>query len=67
MAHPMFSETEPMTFEQAIAQTQALLEQVATETLAETELEAAIAQLVQSENGATGFFCHLSHQRVHLR
>lgn len=45
-----------LTFEAAIAQTQALLDQIEQQSLSDAELEAAIAQLVQTQNGARGFF-----------
>lgn len=48
--------TPEMTFEEAIAQTQVLMEQFKQEILSEAELETAIAQLVSTENGARGFF-----------
>lgn len=44
----------PVTFEQAIAQTQALLSQA--EVGEAPELAAAIAELVKTETGARGFF-----------
>ncbi|MBW4517305.1 MAG: hypothetical protein KME11_19020 [Timaviella obliquedivisa GSE-PSE-MK23-08B] len=46
--------TEAITFEQAIALTQNLLTQL--EQLSEPEIQAAIATLVSTENGARGFF-----------
>lgn len=47
---------EPLTFEQAIELTHSLLDQLEQNTLSESEVEAAIANLVSSENGARGFF-----------
>lgn len=47
-----FSVPESISFEQAIALTQSIL----AEPLSDTELESIIAALVQSENGARGFF-----------
>lgn len=44
----------PVTFEQAIAQTQALLSQAEVEE--SPEIVAAIAELVKTESGARGFF-----------
>jgi hypothetical protein len=44
----------PPTFEQAIALTQSLLEQL--DTLPEPEIQQTLSQLVNSENGARGFF-----------
>lgn len=46
--------SESVTFEEAIAFTQSLLEQIST--MGEAEIEEAIASLVKSENGARGFF-----------
>jgi len=45
-----------ITFEQAIALTQSLLLSMATGEISPTEIEATIAELVKSENGARGFF-----------
>ncbi|MEB3279761.1 MAG: hypothetical protein VKK42_12685 [Lyngbya sp.] len=50
------STSEDLTFEQAIAQTQTLLENIAANDLSESETEAAIANLVKTHNGARGFF-----------
>ncbi len=50
------SNSEDLTFEQAIAQTQTLLEDMAANALSESETEAAIANLVKTHNGARGFF-----------
>jgi hypothetical protein len=47
---------EDITFEQAIAFTQVLLTQIEQQTLSAAAVEATIAALVQSENGARGFF-----------
>jgi hypothetical protein len=47
---------EPLSFEAAIAQTQHLLDTMEQGTLSEVEIEAAIAQLVATPNGARGFF-----------
>lgn len=44
-----------ITFEQAIALTQSLLSQMSESKLQPTEVEATIAKLVKSENGARGF------------
>ncbi len=46
--------SETITFEEAIAFTQSLLERI--DTINEVEKEAAIASLVKTENGARGFF-----------
>lgn len=51
-----FSVPDKISFEQAIALTQSLLSELEQEKLSEAELEAAIAALVASENGARGFF-----------
>jgi len=45
-----------ITFEDAIAFTQALLAQLETQALSEADEAAAIASLIGSENGARGFF-----------
>jgi hypothetical protein len=45
-----------VTFEQAIALTQSLLAELEQGTLADADLNASIAALVGSENGARGFF-----------
>lgn len=45
-----------VTFEQAIDLTQSLMAQLQQEQLSEADLEATIIALVQSENGARGFF-----------
>lgn len=45
-----------ITFEEAIASTQSLLEQVQASKLSPEQIGEAIAALVQSENGARGFF-----------
>ncbi|WP_413164533.1 hypothetical protein ACL6C3_01175 [Capilliphycus salinus ALCB114379] len=50
------STSEDLTFEQAIAQTQTLLENMAANDLSESETSAAIANLVKTHNGARGFF-----------
>ncbi|MEB3338172.1 MAG: hypothetical protein VKJ46_11960 [Leptolyngbyaceae bacterium] len=46
----------PVTFEEAIALTQSLLARMEHNDLSEVEVEAAIAALVHTENGARGFF-----------
>jgi hypothetical protein len=51
-----FSVPEGVTFEQAIALTQSLLPQIEQGKLTEADVETAIAALVQTENGARGFF-----------
>ena len=56
MSSPASEFTEDLTFEQAIAQTQTLLENMAANDLSESETEAAIANLVKTHNGARGFF-----------
>lgn len=54
-----------LTFEEAIAQTQALLDRLEQQSVSETELEQEIAQLVQTQNGARGFFVtYLSDERA---
>ena len=45
-----------ISFEQAIEVTQSLLAEVEQHRVSETELESIITALVQSENGARGFF-----------
>ena len=52
------------SFEQAIALTQSLLDQIEQDTIPEQEVEQTIATLVGSENGARGFFVtYLSDER----
>jgi hypothetical protein len=59
-----FTVPEEVTFEQAIALSQALVDQMAEGAIADDLLEPAIAQLVASENGARGFFVtYLSDER----
>jgi len=59
-----FTVPEGVTFEQAIALSQTVVEQIAQDTIADDLLESAIAQLVASENGARGFFVtYLSDDR----
>lgn len=48
--------THSISFEQAIEVTQSLLAEVEHHRVSETELESIITALVQSENGARGFF-----------
>lgn len=45
-----------LSFEQAIALTQSLMAQMQQNQVSEAELEAVLAALVSSENGARGFF-----------
>jgi hypothetical protein len=45
-----------LTFEEAIAIAQALLNRMAGGEISEEEIQAAIASLVKSQNGARGFF-----------
>jgi hypothetical protein len=47
---------ESVTFEDAIALTQSLLEQMSAGRLEDEEIQAAITDLVKTENGARGFF-----------
>jgi hypothetical protein len=53
---PVVQDSNALSFEAAIAQTQHLLAQVETNQYSDLEIEQAIAQLVQTENGARGFF-----------
>lgn len=65
--NPASSISDPLTltFEEAIAQTQALLDRLEHGSLSEAELEQEIAQLVQTQNGARGFFVtYLSDERA---
>lgn len=48
--------SEPLTFENAIALSQSLLLQVDSDKLSDAEISAQLAELVQTENGARGFF-----------
>lgn len=55
--NPMIQQIpNPITFENAIAETQSLLEKIATQTITNLEIQAKITNLVKSENGARGFF-----------
>lgn len=56
MVKSAFEVPGTVTFEQAIALSQSLLEQMSQELLQEPEIEQAISALVSSENGARGFF-----------
>lgn len=59
-----FTVPEGVTFEQAIALSQTLVDHIAQGAIADDLLESAIAQLVASENGARGFFVtYLSDDR----
>jgi hypothetical protein len=51
-----FSIPEDISFEGAIALTQGLLEQIDAGTLTDAQVEEVIACLVQTSNGARGFF-----------
>ncbi|MGI0489160.1 hypothetical protein ACN4EK_27425 [Pantanalinema rosaneae CENA516] len=60
----VFNIPEAISFEQAIAVTQALLEQMAQEELSSSEIELVLRALVSTENGARGFFVtYLSDDR----
>ncbi|AFY75945.1 MAG: hypothetical protein IGR93_17405 [Hydrococcus sp. C42_A2020_068] len=48
--------SESVTFEDAIALTESLLEQMSAGQLEDREIQAAITDLVKTENGARGFF-----------
>ncbi len=55
---------EEISFEEAIALTQSLMDAMEQQTLSEAEIEAAIAALVRTQNGARGFFVtYLSDER----
>ncbi|NJR66524.1 MAG: hypothetical protein HC772_16350 [Leptolyngbyaceae cyanobacterium CRU_2_3] len=56
MINPALVVPDAVTFEQAIALTQALLTELEQGNLSEAEIQAAIAALVQSKNGGRGFF-----------
>ena len=56
---------ETITFPAAIALTRSLLDAIAANTLDDTDIQAAIASLVKSENGARGFFVtYLTDERL---
>jgi hypothetical protein len=56
---------ENLTFEAAIALTQTLLDQMESGALADSDIEQTIANLVNTENGARGFFVtYLSDPRA---
>lgn len=48
--------SQSLTFEEAIAATQSLIERMAANNLDETEIQSSIASLVKTRNGARGFF-----------
>ncbi|MBE9099136.1 hypothetical protein [Vacuolonema iberomarrocanum] len=48
--------SETVTFEEAIAHTQTIMEQMVQGALSGSDLEQTLTQLVQTENGARGFF-----------
>jgi hypothetical protein len=56
MANPSIVVPDAVTFEQAIAITHALLDEMEQGNLSAADIQTAIASLVQSENGARGFF-----------
>lgn len=61
---PRFIVPENVTFEQAIALSQTVVNQIAQGAIADDLIEPEIAQLVASENGARGFFVtYLSDER----
>lgn len=63
-AESSFMVPEDLTFEAAIALTTDLVDKLAAGQWSEPELEAAIARLVATENGARGFFVtYLSDER----
>ena len=45
-----------LSFEDAIAETQALLEKMASKTIPDSEIQTTITDLVQTQTGARGFF-----------
>jgi hypothetical protein len=60
-----FSVPDAISFEQAIEVTQSLLDEIEQNHLSETDLESIITALVQTENGARGFFVtYLSDDRA---
>lgn len=60
----VFNIPEAISFEQAIAVTQALLEQMEQEELSPSEIELVLRALVSTENGTRGFFVtYLSDDR----
>ena len=50
------NKNESFSFPQAIAASKSLMEQMTNNDLSETEIESAIAKIVQSKAGARGFF-----------
>ncbi len=59
-----FQVPDAVSFEQAIALTQSLLDGIEQETVSEEVLRQTVTDLVQSENGARGFFVtYLSDDR----
>lgn len=53
---PSLDIPEAVSFEQAIALAQTLLSAMEADSLSESEIEQAVSALVQSQNGARGFF-----------
>jgi hypothetical protein len=51
-----FSVSDPISFEQAIELTHALMAELLQDQVTEVELESILSALVRSENGARGFF-----------
>jgi len=47
---------DQISFEDAIAETQALLEKMASKSISDSEIQMTITKLVQTQNGARGFF-----------
>jgi CHASE3 domain sensor protein len=53
---PSLDIPEAVSFEQAIALTQALLSAIEAESLSESKIEQVVSALVKTQNGARGFF-----------
>ncbi|MEB3359506.1 MAG: hypothetical protein VKK04_22465 [Synechococcales bacterium] len=56
MTDPAFAVPADLSFQEAIALTQSLLSQWEENSLTDTEIEATIAALVKTQEGARGFF-----------
>jgi hypothetical protein len=56
MSDSLLAVPDPVTFEQALAITQRLLAEMESESLSVAQIQATIADLVSSKNGARGFF-----------
>jgi hypothetical protein len=56
MTNPILSVPDPVTFEEAIALTQTLLDHMERQELPDAEIERVVAALITTEGGGRGFF-----------